>query len=123
MHLDAARSAHPEAVVLAHPECNPDVLAMADFVGSTGQIRSFAHQSRGTAFIIATENGLIDRLARDNPGKGFFPATDLSVCPNMKKISLRKVRDVLAHEGNVVRVPPELQEKALAAINKMLELS
>ena len=123
MHLEEARSAHPEAVVLAHPECVPDVLARADFVGSTGQIRSFARQSKGTSFIIASENGLIDRLARDNPGKGFYPATELSVCPNMKKISLRKVRDVLAHEGNVVSVPPELQEKAMAAVTRMLDLS
>jgi quinolinate synthase len=123
MHVEAARAAHPEAVVLAHPECTPDVLAMADFVGSTGQMRTFARQSKGTAFIIATENGLIDRLAADNPGKGFYPATELSVCPNMKKISLRKVRDVLAHEGNVVSVPRELQEKALASITRMLDLS
>lgn len=123
MHVHAARTAHPEAVVLAHPECTPDVLVLADFVGSTGQIRSFARQSKGTSFIIATENGLIERLAADNPGKLFHPATDLSVCPNMKKISLRKVRDVLAHEGNEVRVPLELRERALAAINRMLDLS
>jgi quinolinate synthase len=123
MHVEAARSAHPEAVVLAHPECAPEVLALADFVGSTGQIRSFARQSKGTAFIIATENGLIDRLAADNPGKGFYPATELSICPNMKKISLRKVRDVLAHEGNVVSVPLDLRERALAAVNRMLDLS
>jgi quinolinate synthase len=123
VHVEEARSAHPEAVVLAHPECGPDVLARADFVGSTGQIRSFARQSKGAAFIIATENGLIDRLARDNPGKAFYPATELSICPNMKKISLRKVRDVLAHEGNEVRVPKELQERALAAVSRMLDLS
>jgi quinolinate synthase len=122
-HIEAARSAHPEAVVLAHPECTPDVLTMADFVGSTGQIRAFARQSKGVAFIIATENGLIDRLAADNPGKRFYPATELSVCPNMKKISLRKVRDVLSHEGNVVTVPGELRERALAAVNRMLDLS
>jgi quinolinate synthase len=122
-HIEAARSAHPEAVVLAHPACTPDVLLLADFVGSTGQIRTFVRQSKGTAFIIATENGLIDRLAADNPGKSFHPATELSVCPNMKKISLRKVRDVLSHEGNVVSVPRELRERALAAVNRMLDLS
>ncbi len=122
-HVEAARAAHPEAVVLAHPECTPDVLAVSDFIGSTGQIRHFARQSSGHSFIVASEIGLIDRLAEDNPGKSFHPASDLAVCPNMRKVTLRKVRDVLARGDNVVRVPPELRERARAAIERMLELS
>jgi quinolinate synthase len=118
-----AKSRHPGALVLAHPENTPDVLALADFIGSTGQIQSFAAASSAKEFIVASENGLLYRLGRDNPGKRFHEVTPLAVCPNMKKTTLAKILGVLEREDNVVRVEGEVRDRALAAVNRMLEMS
>ncbi|MHC5163733.1 MAG: quinolinate synthase NadA, partial [Planctomycetota bacterium] len=87
----AARRAHPDAKVLAHPECNPDVRAIADELLSTGQMLKYAKTSSVDEFIIATEIGIVHSLQKQNPGKQFHPITEKAVCPNMKKISLEKV--------------------------------
>lgn len=121
--VSEAKAAHPEALVLAHPECTPDVLALADFIGSTGQIQSFAAESKAREFIVASENGLLYRLGNDNPGKSFSPVTKLAVCPNMKKATPRKLLDVLEREDHAVRVDESLRKRALGAINRMLEMS
>jgi quinolinate synthase len=122
-HIDRAREAHPGALVLAHPECTGSVLALADFIGSTGQIQAYARSSKADEFIVASEHGILYRLAKDNPGKAFHPAADIAVCPNMKKTTLEKVLGSLEHEDNVVRVDEASRARALAAINRMLELS
>ncbi len=121
--VSEAKAAHPEALVLAHPECTPDVLAFADFIGSTGQIQSYAAESKAREFIVASENGLLYRLGNDNPGKTFSPVTKLAVCPNMKKATPRKLLDVLEREDHEVRVDESLRKRALGAINRMLEMS
>ncbi|MHC5181407.1 MAG: quinolinate synthase NadA [Planctomycetota bacterium] len=87
----AARRAHPDAKVLAHPECNPDVRAIADELLSTGQMLKYAKTSSVDEFIIATEIGIVHSLQKQHPGKQFHPITEKAVCPNMKKISLEKV--------------------------------
>jgi quinolinate synthase len=84
----AARKKHPRARVLAHPECSPDVRVIADELLSTGQMLKFAKTSGVNEFIIATENGIIHSLQKQNPDKRFYPATEKAICPNMKKISL-----------------------------------
>ncbi len=121
--VKTARAEHPGALVLAHPENTSDVRETADFVGSTGQMQSFAAQSKAQEFIVATENGLLYRLGKDNPGKKFYPVTELATCPNMKKTTLWKVLDVLEREDNEVRVEEPIRGRALAAINRMLEMS
>ncbi len=118
-----AKKEYPEAFVMAHPENFTEVLKLADFIGSTGQMQKYAKESSHKQFIVATENGLIYRLQKDNPDKKFYPVTKLATCPNMKRITLEKVATVLEKENNVIEVRKDLQEKALRAINKMLELS
>jgi quinolinate synthase len=122
-HLAAAKAAHPAALVLAHPENTADLLELADFIGSTGQMQEYAKNSGAGEFLIASENGLLARLARDNPGKLFHPVSSLAVCPNMKRTTLPKVLDALENETHPVRVDPAVAERALAAINRMLSLS
>jgi quinolinate synthase len=122
-HVAAAKAAHPGALVLAHPECTTDLLELADFIGSTGQMQEYAKKSSATDFIIASENGLLARLMTDNPNKAFFPVSEAAICPNMKRTTLPKILDVLENETHVVRVDPVVGGRALAAINRMLEMS
>jgi quinolinate synthase len=122
-HVAAARAGHPRALVLAHPENTPDLLELADFIGSTGQMQEYAKTSPASEFIIASENGLLSRLSTDNPGKAFFPVSEAAICPNMKRATLPKVLDALENETHVVRVDPRISGRALAAINRMLEMS
>ncbi len=121
--VEEAKAAHPGAVVMAHPENTRDILELADFIGSTGQMQAHAAASKAREFIVASENGLLYRLAKDNPGKSFYPVTRIAVCPNMKKTTLAKILDVLERENNVVRVEEPVRSRALAAINRMLALS
>ena len=118
-----ARAEHPGALVMAHPENTRDILETADFIGSTGQMQAFAKTSKAADFIVASENGLLYRLGKDNPGKRFYPVTRIAVCPNMKKTTLAKILGVLEREDNVVRVEEPARSRALAAISRMLELS
>ncbi len=121
--VEQARAEHPGAIVMAHPENTRDILDSADFIGSTGQMQTYAEKSEARDFIVASENGLLYRLAKDNPGKNFYPVTKLAVCPNMKKTTLRRIFDVLEKENNEVRVDEPVRSRALKAINRMLELS
>ncbi len=123
--VEEAKRRHPGAIVMAHPENEADVLALADFIGSTGQMQTYALSSGAAAsqFIVASENGLLHRLSVDNPGKEFFEVTPWAVCPNMKKTTLARILDTLERENNVVSVPEEVRGRALAAVDRMLEMS
>jgi len=121
--VEAARRAHPGALVLAHPENTEELLELADFIGSTEQIVRHARESKGTEFIIATENGILHRLRTQNTGKTFYPVAEWAVCPNMKKNTLASVVACLEGELNPVTVDPAVAARALRAINRMLELS
>ena len=109
--IEAARAVHPEAVVIAHPECRPDVLEIVDEIASTSGMLRFARESEHREFIVGTETGLLYSLRQQNPDKKFYPASKAMVCPNMKKISLEDmVRSLEKMEGEVkvaeaVRVP------------------
>jgi quinolinate synthase len=113
---------HPKAKVMAHPECTPEVIALADAVVSTGKMCRFAKESESKEFIVATEVGIIHRLKKENPEKKFYPASELAVCPNMKKITLEKVLWSLQDLKEVVEVPDEIRKKAIKAIDKMLNI-
>ena len=82
---------HPKAKVIAHPECRPEVIALADEALSTGKTCEYVKKSEAKEFVIATEVGLVYRLQKDNPEKKFYPASELAVCPNMKRTTLEKV--------------------------------
>ena len=117
-----ARSEYPDAVVLAHPECNPDVREIADELLSTGQMLKFAKTSDVNEFIIATEKGIIHSLKKQNPNKQFYPVTEKAVCPNMKKISLEKVAWALEDMQYQITVPEPTRSEAKRSLDRMLEV-
>jgi len=113
---------HPDALVLVHPECRPEVTAVADEVLSTGGMLRFARQTPANTLIIGTEVGILHRLRKENPGKTFIPATEKAVCPNMKKITLEKVLWALEDMKPEVKVPEDIRVKARSAVDKMLAI-
>lgn len=121
--IEEARKAHPNALVLAHPECHMSVSDMADYVGSTTGIMKFAKESDNKSFIIATEQGVVDRLKRDLSDKEIIPVKDNVVCPNMKMTSLEDILEVLETEKNEINVNADIAEKAVKCIDRMLEVS
>ncbi len=117
------REQHPQAVVVVHPECAPDVIDVADEVLSTGQMMRWARQTPAREIIIGTERGIIYRLEQENPGKTFYPVTELTICPNMKKITLEKVQWALEDMSFQVEVPEDIATRARRAITRMLEIA
>ncbi len=111
---------HPEAVVIAHPECTPDVIDLADEVLSTGQMIRWAREAAAREVIVGTEVGLIHRLKKENPDKAFIQISPLTTCPNMKLITLEKVMWALEDMRHPVEVPAEVAAKARRAIERML---
>jgi len=114
---------YPDAVVLVHPECSFEMQKVADFVGSTSQMCRYARKSNAKTFIVATEEGILHRLRKDNPRKQFILAYEDAVCPNMKLNTLEKLYTALKEEKYVVTVPEPVAEKARAALEKMFELT
>jgi len=122
-HVKKVKQMYPDAVFMAHPECRPEVLALADHVFSTSGMIRFAAESRHRAFIVGTEVGLLYPLKKANPGKEFYPASDAMECPDMKKITLHDIfRSLELLEGEV-KVPEEIQRLALKAVQRMVGLS
>ncbi len=117
------KSEHPESEVVVHPECTPDVIALADHVASTTGILNYAHSSNSKEFVIGTELGILHRMKKENPDKTFMPVTPLSDCPNMKLNTLEKLLWSLEDLQFVVTVPEDIAVKARKAIQRMLDLS
>ena len=117
------KAAHPKALTLAHPECPKPVRMVADHILSTGQMCKFVQESPLTEFIVATEEGLIHRLRKDNPGKIFYRVSPFAVCPNMKRNTLEKVLFCLRDMQPVVKVDPAIAARARTAIEQMLAWS
>jgi quinolinate synthase len=118
----AAQEAHPEASLLVHPECRPEVIDLADYVASTSGIITEVCSARAREFIIGTEVGILHRLKKECPGKQCYPLSDTAVCRNMKKTDLVKIRDSLAILGPRITVPVETAQRARGAIERMLAL-
>lgn len=116
----AARQAHPDALLLAHPETRPEIWQQADFVGSTKQIIDYAAQSPATKFLIGTEMGVFWKLRQNNPDKLFYLLAPGLVCPNMKKTTLSSVRDALLKNQYQIETTPEVSIGARAALVRML---
>jgi quinolinate synthase len=117
------KSEHPEAEVVVHPECTPDVIALADHVASTTGILKYVNSSNTKEFVIGTEIGILHRMKKENPDKIFMPVTPLSDCPNMKLNTLEKLLWSLEDLQFVVTVPEDIAVKARQAIQRMLDLS
>ncbi|MFQ5800137.1 MAG: quinolinate synthase NadA [Candidatus Hydrothermarchaeales archaeon] len=122
-HLLKLIAEHPDAEVLVHPECIPEVQEIADFILSTGQMEKHAKASKSKKFIIGTETGLIYKLKKQNPEKTFIPALKSAVCSNMKKHTMDKVLRELRERKNVVKVDEKLAQRARESLERMLELS
>jgi quinolinate synthase len=120
--IHQARREHPQAVLLAHPECNPEVRELADELLSTGQMLKFARTSDVKEFIIATENGILHTLKKQNPDKVFYPVSQKAICPNMKKITLEKVLWALEDMQYHITVPEPISTKAKRSLDRMIEV-
>lgn len=119
----AAKSERPGARVIAHPECAPEVLRLADHVCSTSGMSAFARESDASEFIIVTEGGMLHRLKKENPGKHFYLASKRLLCPNMKMTTLASVAGALERMEHQVSVGEDVRRRAAAALERMLELS
>jgi quinolinate synthase len=108
--------------VVVHPECRPEVTALADEVLSTGGLCRYASRSEIKEVIVGTETGIIHRLRKENPTKIFIPASEQAICPRMKLITLEKILWCLEEMAPEVRVPEEIRLKAKAGVDKMLEV-
>lgn len=113
---------HPHAKVIVHPECIHEVIELADVALSTSRMCKYVRESDVKEFIVGTDVGIIHRLHKDNPNKKFYPASDLAVCPNMKRINLEKVLWSLEELREEVRVSDDIRKRAKKAIDKMLEI-
>ncbi|OCC14449.1 Quinolinate synthetase [Dissulfuribacter thermophilus] len=120
--VEEARAAHPDAVVMAHPECPPEVIEVADVVRSTSGMLAYAKESSAKEFIVATEVGLIYPLEKQNPDKRFYPASPEMVCEEMKKTRLEDVLRALKEESPLTHIPEDIRKKALKAVERMLEV-
>jgi quinolinate synthase len=113
---------HPDARVMVHPECSREMRQAADFIGSTSKMCKYAKESNAKTFIVGTEEGLLHRLRKENPGKQFLIAYEGAVCPNMKLTTLDRLYVSLKEEKYVVKVPEKVAKKARTALERMLEL-
>ncbi|RJP74990.1 MAG: quinolinate synthase NadA [Desulfobacteraceae bacterium] len=120
--IQQARQTHPDAIVMAHPECRTEVLEIADVVVSTSGMIRYAKTSDHRSFIVGTEIGLIYPLQKENPDKRFYPASIDLMCPDMKKITLADVLDSLENLTGRVKVPEEIRIPALKAVQDMVAL-
>lgn len=118
-----AKEKHPNAKFAAHPECTEDVLAHADYIGSTSGIIDYVVNTDAEEFIIGTVDGVFGEIKKKAPGKKLFTVKEQQICVNMKKVTLEKILDVLENETNEVFVEPEIAEKAMKPLTRMLELA
>ena len=120
-HLLQAKTFHPDAKIIAHPECTEEVRSVADYVVSTSGMMKVAKESPATEFICTTECGMIQRMMKEIPGKKFH--TVCSLCFNMKKNTLELIEKALVNESPEVKVPDDIKLKALLAFQKMFEIT
>jgi quinolinate synthase len=120
--IQKARKQYPQAIVVVHPECRPEVIELADEVLSTGGIIRFARSTPAREIVVGTEIGMIYRLRKENPGKAFFPASEQAICPRMKLITLEKILWSLDQMAPEVKVPEPVRLKAKKAVDRMLEI-
>ncbi len=119
---------YPQAKLLAHPECEDVILEMADYIGSTTGILTYANSRPEKEFIVATESGILHQMQKENPDKTFIPAPPnnncaCNDCPHMKRNTLEKLYLCLKNEIPEVTVPQHIIEKAVKPIEQMLEIS
>jgi len=117
-----AKKLHPQALLLVHPECRPEVCNLADYIGSTRGIIEFASNNPAKKYIIGTELGIFHPLKKNNPDKDFLPASEKMICKDMKLITLEKVLYSLQNLEPQITVPEDIRKKSLKALNRMIEI-
>ena len=120
--VEKAGMEHPDAVLMAHPECRMEVLKAADYVTSTSGMLRFARSSDAGEFIVGTEVGLMYRLRKENPEKIFHPLRKDMICPNMKKTRLESILTALTKMVNIIKVPEDIRIPAKKSLDRMLEI-
>ncbi|MEM2953592.1 MAG: quinolinate synthase NadA [Candidatus Bathyarchaeia archaeon] len=120
--VQVLKTQYPDAVAMVHPECTAEMRKIADFIGSTSQMCRYAKESTAKTFIVATEEGLLHRLKKENPEKRFLLAYEGAVCPNMKLNTIERIYTALKEERHVVTVSEPIASKARKALEKMFEL-
>ncbi len=118
--LKAYRAQHAGIQIIAHPECPPDVLAEADFVGSTARMIDWVHRNRPRKVVMVTECSMSDNVAAESPETEFIRPCNL--CPHMKRITLEGIRDSLRDMKHEVTVPADVARRARTAVERMLEV-
>lgn len=121
-HITNLRQEYPQAKVVVHPECRPEVIALADEVLSTGGLCRYASRSEVKEVIVGTEIGIIHRLRKENPSKKFIPASEQAVCPRMKLITLEGILWSLQEMTPEIKVPEAIRLRARVAVDKMLKV-
>lgn len=120
--VKASKAAHPKALFVAHPECPPNVLELADSIQSTSGMIRFAGESSADQFIIGTEIGLLHAISKAHPGKTFFPVSDQLLCTDMKKTRLQDIMNCLENMSGQVTVEETIRIKALNTVKKMINI-
>jgi len=118
-----AKKRHPDAQVLVHPECRPEVIALAEAALSTSQMLRYVKASPHQSFIIGTEEGILHGLRQENPDKSFYLISNSQICTDMKKTTLKEVAQTMELRQNIVTVPEEVRLKAKQAVDRMLAVS
>ncbi len=126
-HLDLedvnkARKAHPDALLVVHPECPPGIQDSAALIASTSGMLRFCKESNHKEFIIGTEEGLLHRLRKESPDKKFYIVSNEMVCPNMKRTKLESVAAAMEKMQYVIKVPEDIRVPAKRALDRMLEI-
>jgi quinolinate synthase len=119
--IEEMKKHHPQAKVIVHPEVRMDVIEIADEVLSTSQMLKYVGRSENREFIVATEQGLLERMKREHPEKMFLPALRPKICSNMKRTSLKDIYDSLNEEKYEIILDEAVSKKAFAALDKMLK--
>jgi len=117
-----ARASYPQAKVVVHPECRPEVIDAADEALSTGGIIRYARSYEGSMLIVGTETGILHRLKKENPAVHYVPVTRRGLCPNMKRITLEKVLWSMEELKPEIEIPQGIRRRALQAVERMLDL-
>ena len=121
--IELARKKHPDAKILIHPECKPEVSRLGDYVGSTSGIMEYVRKSKDKQFVIVTEKGVADRLERDYPDKKFILIKNNTLCESMKLTTLDEILYSLQHEVNEITLDEDIRKRSANCIERMLKVS
>jgi quinolinate synthase len=119
--IESTRERYPRAILIVHPEVRPEIRAGANEILSTSGMLSYVRSSPAQEFIVATEQGLLQRMKRENPAKSFIPAGIPKICSNMKRTALRDVFDSLNEDKYAIEIDPGISERAGRALREMLK--